>query len=159
MNEAENVIHRASINRDAGALRGGKDFHDLIERSLNRQSVHIRAGNHDLPDLQLAQLDGAENEFFFSDRQQSSFTCLLDLDLQFFGGMGDAVPCGPYDTQCADDSAEIPSRRSMAQRKELRNHAKGRATIRAMRSARARLMVLGTSSPNTTWMALRIRKG
>ena len=53
---------------------------------------------------------------------------------------------------------EIPSSRSMAQRKELRNHAKGRATIRAMRSARARLMVLGTSSPNTTWIALRIAK-
>src|SRR6516162_9832327 len=51
-------------------------------------------------------------------------------------------------------SPEAPSSKSMAQRNVLRNHRNGRETMRATRSARARLTVFGTSSPRTTWIAL-----
>ncbi len=49
---------------------------------------------------------------------------------------------------------DIPSSRSMAQRKVCRNHWNGSAISRATRSARARLTVFGTNSPSTTCIAL-----
>src|SRR5581483_8144989 len=92
VHKTENMIGRASIDGDSRALRGRERFHDLIQRRLHRQNVHIRARHHDFADLHLAQLDRAKNEFLFPRREQASFAGLLDLDLQFLGGMRDAVP-------------------------------------------------------------------
>ena len=105
MNEAENVIHGAAIDRDARALRGGKDFHDFLERRFYWKCMHVRTGDHDFTDLQLAEFDGAENELLFSDREQSPFAGLLNLYLKFFGGMGNTMAGGPHDAKHANDGA------------------------------------------------------
>jgi hypothetical protein len=41
--------------------------------------------------LNLAEFDGAEDDFLFTGREQATFTGLLNLDLQLFSGMGDTV--------------------------------------------------------------------
>src|SRR6202166_4339797 len=105
MNKAENVIHGAAIDRDTRALRGCKDFHDLVERRFDREGVHVRTGDHDFADLQLAEFDGAENKLLFSDREQSTFAALLNLYLKFFGGMGNTMAGGPHDAKHANDGA------------------------------------------------------
>src|SRR5258708_2963142 len=85
------MVHRAPINRDARTLRGGKNFHDFVERRFHWEGVHVRTGDHDFPDLQLTQLDGTENKLLFPDGEQSPFAGLLNLNLQLLRGMGNAV--------------------------------------------------------------------
>ena len=65
---------------------------DFIEGGFDGENVHVWARNHDLANLQMTQLDGAEDELLFPGSKQAPFTRLLDLDLELFGGMGHAVP-------------------------------------------------------------------
>ncbi len=44
--------------------------------------------------MYLAELDGADDEFFFAGSEQSSFASLLNLNLQLFGGMRRARDLG-----------------------------------------------------------------
>ena len=155
VHEAENVVFVAAVDGDAGALRGGEGSHDVIQGGFDGENVHVWARNHDLANLQVTQFDGAEDELLFPGSKQAPFARLLDLDLELFGGMGDAVPGWEAEPRAFTMAPEMLSRKSMAQRKVVRNHRNGRAIISATRSARARLMVLGTSSPRTTWTALR----
>ena len=134
-----------------------KDHH-LIERGFHRKHEHVGAGDHDLADLQLAKFDGAENKLFFTDGQQSPFTCLLDLNLQFFGGVRLAVADRSGQAQRFHDDAgnaieqiNRPAEGIQEPLKRARNH-------QSHRSARTRLMVLGTSSPKTTCRTLSMRK-
>src|SRR5258705_4019047 len=99
------MVHRAPINRDARTLRGGKNFHNFVERRFDREGVHVRTGDHDFPDLQLAQLDGTENKLFFPDGEQSPFAGLLNLNLQLLRGMGNAVAAWLHNAKRADNGA------------------------------------------------------
>jgi len=87
MNEAEDVIERAFVGRDAGTLRGSEDTHHFFERGFDGKDVEVGARNHDFADLELAQLDGALNEFLFARGEEAAFANLADEDLQFFGGV------------------------------------------------------------------------
>ena len=105
VDEAEDVIHSFAVDGDAGTLRGGEHAHDFIERSFDGKGVHVRAGNHDFADLQLAEFDGAENELLFAGGEQAAFARLLNLNLEFFGGVGNAVPGGSDNAESLDDDA------------------------------------------------------
>ncbi len=87
--------------------------------------MHVRAGDHDLADLQLAEFDGAENEFFFADRQQSPFAGLLNLNLQLFGGMGDAVPGWPHNSERANNRTGNPVEQIDGPTKRVEKPCKG----------------------------------
>ena len=91
MHKAENVIRRTAKDRNARALSGGKRSHHLVQIGFHGKCVHVRPRNHDFPDLDLRQLHGAEDEFLFAWRDQAALPRLLNLDLQFFRGMGNAV--------------------------------------------------------------------
>ena len=91
MHEAQDVIDGAAKDRDARALGGGKGAQNFVERSFDAEEMKIGARNHDFADLNLAKFDGAEDDFFFAGGEQAAFACLLDLDLQLFGGMRDTV--------------------------------------------------------------------
>ena len=91
MHEAEDVIFRSAIYRNARALRGGEGAHHFIEGRFHRQGVHVRPWHHDFAHLHLGQFDGADDKFFFAGGQQASLTRLLNLNLQFLGGVRHAV--------------------------------------------------------------------
>ena len=112
-----------------------------VERGLDRERVHVGAGNHNFANLDLSEFDGAEDEFFFAGGEQAALPRLLDLDLQLFRGVGVAVFLFSRDAQRANESAETMSRSEIAQRKVLRNQRNGRATSKVTRSARARLIL------------------
>src|SRR6266404_481536 len=99
------MVHRAAINRDARTLRGGKNYHDFVERRFDREGVHVRTGDHDFPDLQLTQLDGTENKLLFPDGEQSPFAGLLNLNLQLLRGMSNAVAAWLHNAKRADNGA------------------------------------------------------
>ena len=67
--------------------------------------MHIRARHHDLAHLHLPQLDGADDEFFFAGRQQAALSRLLNLDLQFLGGMRRAMSVRLCNAERLNDSA------------------------------------------------------
>src|SRR5438477_4277489 len=91
MNEAENVIEGSAKNRNARALRGGECAQHLIESGFDAQDVHVRTGHHNFTYLNLAKLDGAEDNALFAGGEKAAFASLLNLDLQFFGGVRQAV--------------------------------------------------------------------
>ena len=62
-------------------------------RLLRREEVHVGPRDHDFAHLHLAEFDGADDKFFFAGRQQAPLTGLLNLNLQFFGGVRGAVHC------------------------------------------------------------------
>src|SRR5258708_13812114 len=102
------MVHRDPINRDARTLRGGKNFHDFVERRFAREGVHVRTGDHDFPDLQLTQLDGTENKLLFPYGEQSPFAGLLNLNLQLLRGMGNPVAAWLHNAKPADNGAADP---------------------------------------------------
>ena len=91
MNEAEDVVLGFPIDRNAGTLRGGERAHHFVQRGFDGERVHIRARDHNFANLELAQLDRAEDELLFPGSEQAAFARLLDLDLELFGGVSDAV--------------------------------------------------------------------
>lgn len=84
MDEAEDVVERALVNGDAGPLGGGKNGHHLLERGFHGKDVQVRARDHNLADLKLAQLNGALDELLLAGGEESAFTNLADQDLQLF---------------------------------------------------------------------------
>src|SRR5713101_6416182 len=105
MDEAEDVIGGTAKDRDARALGGGEEGHDVVEGGFDGKSVHIRTRDHDFADLELAEFDGAENKFFFAGSEETLFAGLLDLDLQFLRGVGEAVAGVRADAEGLDDGA------------------------------------------------------
>ncbi len=103
MHETENLIFGAAKDGDTRALRGSEGAQDFVKRGLSGQGVHVRTRNHDFADLYLAELDGADNEFFFARGEEAALASLLNLNLQLFGGMhrardlGLCNPKGLYD--------------------------------------------------------------
>src|SRR5206468_1890205 len=108
MNEAEDVVQVAAINRNARTLRGGENTHHLIEIRFHGERVYVRARNHDFAHLNLSKLHGAENEFFFAGGDQAAFTGLLNLDLEFLGGMRNAVNLSGGNSQGLHNRAGNP---------------------------------------------------
>ena len=53
--------------------------------------MHIRPRHHQLPHLQAVQFNRAEDEFLLLRADQAAFARLLDLNLQFLGGMNQRV--------------------------------------------------------------------
>ena len=102
MDEAEDVVERAFVDRDARALGGGKDGHDFFEGGLDREDMEVGARNHDFADLKLTQLDGALNEFFFARGEQTALAHLSNEDLQLFGGVNERVGLRGADAHGAD---------------------------------------------------------
>ena len=87
-----------------GPLRSRKRAHHLIERRFNRQRVHVRPRHHDFPHLHLGQLNRADDKFFFAGSQQPTLASLLNLNLQFFGRMRDAVALRRGNAESFDDT-------------------------------------------------------
>src|SRR5260221_188428 len=139
------MVHRAPINRDARTLRGGKNFHDFVERRFNREGVHVRTGDHDFPDLQLTQLDGTENKLLFPDGEQSPFAGLLNLNLQLLRGMGNAVAAWLHNAKRADNGAgdaikevDGPSEGVKEPCKRARNHQGDSVSVTRTRTPMSR---------------------
>src|SRR5258708_22786199 len=55
------------------------------------EGVYVRAWRDYVAHLDLSKFHGAENELFFTGRDQAAFTGLLNLDLEFFGGVRNTV--------------------------------------------------------------------
>src|SRR5229473_1606897 len=91
MNEAEDVVRIAAIDRNARTLRGGENTHHFIQIRFHGEHVYVRARNHYFAHLNLSKFHGAENELFFAGRDQAAFTGLLNLNLEFLGGMRNTV--------------------------------------------------------------------
>ena len=101
VNEAENVVFRTAINRQPRTLRGGEGAHHFIERSFDGEHMHVGPWHHDLAHLHLAQLNGAEDEFFFARRKETPLASLLDLNFQLLRGVGHGVALRRADAQGA----------------------------------------------------------
>ena len=123
--------HGLAINGDARALRGGEHAHAPRPAWLRREACACPGADTMISrTCNLAQFNRAEDEFFFPGGEQAPFARLLDLDLQFFGGVGHAVTAGSHESPRAFTMRpEAPSSRSMAHRNVFRNHRNGRATM------------------------------
>src|SRR6266700_798117 len=82
---------RNSRSNSLSGLGGGKRPHHVVQIGFHGKRVHVRPGNHDFPDLDLSEFHGAEDELLFARRNQAALARLLNLDLQFFRRMGNAV--------------------------------------------------------------------
>src|SRR5882762_5694914 len=67
--------------------------------------MQVGARNHDFANLDLAEFDGAEDDFFFAGGEQAAFASLLNLDLEFFGGVSDPVAGLGIDAHGFDDGS------------------------------------------------------
>src|SRR6516162_5733873 len=158
MHETQNVIDGSAIDRNAGTLGCSEKPHDFIERSFDGERMHVRPGNHDFADW--SWLSSIALRMNFSSpgasrpRSRACWIWICNSSVEW----ATSRPVGSMTPKALTTAPEMPPRRLMAQRNVLRNHRNGRATIKAMRSARARLMDFGTSSPKTTWMALNRMK-
>src|ERR1700674_3565311 len=94
MDESKDLIFGAAKDGDARTLRGGEGAQDFVERGLGGQGMHVRTRDHDFANLYLAELNGADDEFFFAGSEESTLASLLNLNLQFFGGVRRARDLG-----------------------------------------------------------------
>ena len=99
------MVFGAAVYRNAATLGSGEGAHDFVERGFDREDVHVWAWDHDFADLHLAQFDRADDELFFSGGQEAALACLLDLNLQLFGGVRSVVAVGLGDAEGFDDRA------------------------------------------------------
>jgi hypothetical protein len=53
----------------------------------------------------MIQFESAEDELLFPGSEQPAFTRLLDLNLELFGGVSDAVAGGRHDSEGFHDQA------------------------------------------------------
>ncbi len=67
--------------------------------------MHVRPRHHDFAELHLAKFDGAEDEAFFAQGQKAAFARLLNLHLEFFGGVHHGVAVRRGNTHGANDAA------------------------------------------------------
>src|SRR6266566_3339105 len=67
--------------------------------------MQVGARNHDFTNLDLAEFDGAEDDFFFTGGKQAAFASLLNLNLKFFGGVSDTVAGLGIDAHGFDDGS------------------------------------------------------
>src|SRR5271156_1044902 len=86
MDEAEDVVERAFVHGNAGALRGGEHGHGVFESGGGGEGVDVRARDHDFAGLNLAELHRGLNEFYFGGGKQAAVAGLLDHYLQLFRG-------------------------------------------------------------------------
>src|SRR5580698_9613233 len=91
MDEAEDVIERAFVHRNARALRGGEHGHGVFERGGGGESVNVGARDHHFASLDLAEFHRGLNKFYFGGGQKAAIARLLDHYLQCFGGTHQSV--------------------------------------------------------------------
>ncbi len=79
--------------------------------------------------MHLAELDGADDKFFFAGSEESALASLLNLNLQLFGGMYRARNLGLGDAEGLDDRTgdavekiDGPPKGLQEPRKGPRNH-------------------------------------
>src|SRR5258707_709327 len=125
VDEAEDVIDVSAVDGNTGTLGGGKNAENFVERSFDGKKMQVRARNHDFANLDLAEFDGAEDDFFFAGGEQSAFASLLNLDLEFFGGVSDAVAGLGIDAHGFDDGSGSAIEKFNGPAKSIQEPVKG----------------------------------
>lgn len=105
MHEADDVIERAVVNRNARALRDGNHFHDVFERRIRRQGVNIRARNHDFAHLNVAEVHRALNKTLLDGLEDAALARLLDENSQLLGGTHGPVALRHFYAEGLDEPA------------------------------------------------------
>src|SRR6266853_641314 len=85
MNVAQHMIARAFKDRQSRPLRGDEHAHDVVERSVGSDRMHVGPWHHQLTGLHAIELNRAKNELLFFWTEQPAFARLLDLNLQLLG--------------------------------------------------------------------------
>jgi len=94
MDKAEYMVLSTAVDRNSRTLRRREGAHYFIQVGFHSQGVHVRPRHHNFPHLDLCEFDGAEDEFLFAGGEQSALARLLNLNLQLFCGMRNAVSGG-----------------------------------------------------------------